>query len=96
MPLTFLARFKVRPEKDAEFVELIRAAEAVAATEPATLQYKFYRLNDAHDFAVFECFTGSDGDKAHQANPENVPIIAGMIECMEGTYAREYLLDVEG
>lgn len=96
MPLTFLARFKVRPEKDAEFVELIRAAEAVAATEPDTLQYKFYRLSDEHGFAVFESFTGPNGDEAHQANPENVPIITKMIECMEGTYAREYLLDVEG
>ena len=96
MPMTFLARFKVKPDKDAEFVELTRAAEAIAAEEPYTLAYKFYRLDEPHAFAVFECFTGSEGDAAHQANPANVPIIERMIECMDGTYTREYLHDVEG
>jgi len=94
MPTTFIARFKVRPDKDAEFVELIRAAEAVAADEPDTLDYRFYRLDEPHAFAVFESFTGPEGDVAHQANPANVPIIERMIACMDGTYTREYLHDV--
>lgn len=96
MPMTFLARFKVKPDKDTEFVELIRAAEDVAAQEPGTLQYKFYRLDEPHAFAVLECFTDEQADEAHQANPANVPIIEKMLACMDGTYTREYLLDVDG
>ena len=96
MPTTFLSRFKVKPEKDAEFVKLIRQAEAVAAREKDTLEYRFYRLEEPHAFAVFESFTGPQADEAHQANPDNAPIIEQMIACMDGGYEREYLYDVEG
>jgi (4S)-4-hydroxy-5-phosphonooxypentane-2,3-dione isomerase len=92
--MTFLARFRIKPDKVAEFAALTREAERVAASEPDTLAYKFYRLDEPGAFAVFESFTGPEADEAHQANPANVPIIARMIDCMEGTYTREYLHDV--
>ncbi|WP_340588835.1 putative quinol monooxygenase [Erythrobacter alti] len=95
MPTTFLSRFKVKPDKDAEFVELIGAMEDNARREPDTLQYKFYRLEEPNAFAVYESFTSEEADKAHQENPENAPVIAKMIECIDGTYHREYLYDVK-
>jgi len=96
MPITFLSRFTVKPGNEAEFVDLIDAMEANAMEEPDTLQYKFYRLAEPHAFAVFESFTGPEADAAHQANPANAPIIEKMVECIDGTYVREYLYDVEG
>lgn len=95
MPVTFLSRFKIKPETDAEFMGLIREMEAVAATEADTLQYKFYRLDDAGGFAVFESFTSEEADFAHQSNPASQHIIAKMIDCIDGTYLREYLYPVE-
>ena len=50
MSYTFLARFRVKPDHDAEFVELIDAMEANAKTEPKTLEYKFYRLDETGGF----------------------------------------------
>lgn len=94
MPMTFLARFQVKPEKEAEFIDLVFAAEREAANEPDTLAYKFYRLDEPCHYAVFESFTDASADEAHQANPANVPIIEKMISCMAGTYTREYLHDV--
>lgn len=94
MPMTFLARFQVRPEKEDEFVDLVYAAERIAADEPDTLAYKFYKLDKPGAYAVFESFASAAGDEAHQANPANVPIIEKMIACMDGTYHREYLHDV--
>lgn len=95
MPTTFLSRFKIKPGTDAEFVELIDAMEANAAQEPDTLQYKFYRLEEPNAFAVYESFTNAAADEAHQQNPESAPIIARMIDCIDGTYHREYLFDIE-
>jgi autoinducer 2-degrading protein len=95
MPMTFLARFKVKPEKDAEFVGLIHQMEKVAAAEPETLGYKFYRLEGPHEFGVFESFANEAADKVHQENPAAAPIIEKMMACMDGTYTREYLHDVE-
>ena len=45
-------------------------------------------------FGVFESFVDADGDRTHQANPASAPIIARMIECIDGTYVREMLHDV--
>ena len=93
MAFTFLSRFRVKPERDAEFVGLIPQMEANAAAEPATLGYKFYRLDEPNMYGVFESFVDADGDRAHQANSASAPIIARMIECIDGNYVREMLHD---
>jgi (4S)-4-hydroxy-5-phosphonooxypentane-2,3-dione isomerase len=95
MPTTFLSRFKVKPEKDAEFLGLIQQMEQIAADEPDTLSYKFYRLQEAHAFGVFESFTNEAADLSHQQNPASSPVIEKMLACMDGSYTREYLFDVE-
>lgn len=95
MPFSFLSRFRIKPECDAEFVELIDQMEALAAAESDTLAYKFYRLDQDGSYAVFESFTDEAADKAHQANPASAPIIARMIEIIDGGYEREMLYDVK-
>lgn len=94
MAYTFLSRFRIKPERDAEFVELIAEMERHAAAEPDTLAYKFYRLDRDGGYAVFESFTDEAADKAHQANPASAPAIGKMIEIIEGGYTRELLYDV--
>lgn len=92
MSWTFLSRFKVKPQHDSDFAALIPSMEANAAEEPGTLAYKFYRLSEPNAFAVFESFVDEAADQTHQANPESAPIIAKMINYIDGTYTREYLL----
>ncbi|OYY70299.1 putative quinol monooxygenase [Sphingomonas sp. 28-63-12] len=94
MSWTFLSRFSVKPDHDADFAALIPLMEANAAEEPGTLAYKFYRRADPHSFAVFESFVDEAADKAHQANPKSAGIIAEMIACMDGPYTRDYLLAI--
>jgi (4S)-4-hydroxy-5-phosphonooxypentane-2,3-dione isomerase len=92
MTWTFVSRFKVKPERHADFVALIPQAEANAAEESGTLAYKFYRLGAPHSFAVFESFVDEAADQTHQANPKSTAIIEKMIDYIDGTYTREYLL----
>lgn len=94
MTMTFLARFKIKADRDADFVALIEAAEKIAADEPGTLAYKFYRLEEPHGFAVYESFADEEAEQAHQKNPQTAPLIEKMLECMDGTYTREYLYPV--
>lgn len=94
MTWTFLSRFSIKPDRDAEFVTLIPPMEANAAAEPGTLQYKFYRLETPLAYAVYESFVDEAADQAHMANPASADIMAAMIECIDGTYTREYLLPV--
>jgi autoinducer 2-degrading protein len=94
MAYSFLSRFRIKPERDAEFVRLAREMEALAPHEPGTLAYKFYRLAEPHMFAVYESFVDEAADKAHIESAHGAPIIAKMLDCMDGSYSRELLFDL--
>jgi autoinducer 2-degrading protein len=94
MAFSFLSRFRIKPEKEADFVALVPKIEAISAREPWTLAYKFYRLDEPGMFAVYESFTDESGDAKHQQNPENVALIDDIVACIDGTYTREYLHDI--
>lgn len=92
MSHTFIARMKVYPHKISEFIDACRRMErAVAAGEPDTLYYKFYRLREPNAFAVIESFKSEAADKAHQETPHFKEIAPAMIACLDGGYTREYL-----
>lgn len=95
MAHSFIARFRIRPDKETEFIDLTREMEALAPSEPGTLSYKFYRLAEPGMFAVYESFVDAEADRVHMDYPHNKLLIERMIACMEGTYVREYLLDVD-
>lgn len=95
MAFSFLSRFRIRADKEAEFIALAREMEALAPSEPGTLAYQFYRLAEPGMFAVYERFTDEEADQAHIAYPHNQPLIERMIACMDGSYTRELLYDLE-
>ncbi len=95
MAFSFLSRFRIRADKEAEFIELAKAMEALAPSEPGTLSYQFYRLAEPGMFAVYERFTDEEADKAHGAYDHNKSLIERMIACMDGSYTRELLYDLE-
>ena len=95
MAFSFLSRFRIRADKEAEFIALAREMEALAPSEPGTLAYQFYRLAEPGMFAVYERFIDEEADQAHMAYPHNQPLIERMIACMDGSYTRELLYDLE-
>jgi autoinducer 2-degrading protein len=95
MAFSFLSRFRIKPDKEAEFIGLTREMEALAPDEPGTLAYKFYRLAEPGMFAVYESFVDEAADRAHVEHPLNQPLIQKMVACMEGSYTREILFDVD-
>lgn len=94
MAYSFLSRFRIAAGKEDEFVALARQMEALAADEPGTLGYQFYRLAEPGMFAVYERFVDEAADQAHMAYPHNQPLIERMIACMDGSYERELLFDL--
>lgn len=92
MAHTFIARMKIFPDKQAQFIDACERMErAVAEHEPDALLYKFYRLREENAFAVIESFRTEAADAAHQASAHFKDIAPAMIECIDGGYAREYL-----
>lgn len=91
--LTFIARMKVKPDKEQEFVRLSeRLTERVLATEPNTLIYQFFRQRDKPlEFAVIEQFTDEAAEEFHRNTPHFNELAPPLIDCIDGTYHREYL-----
>lgn len=95
MAYSFLSRFRIKPERETEFLGLARQMEALAPLEPATLAFRFFRLSEPGMFAVYESFVDEAGDKAHMETDHGKPLIEKMLGCMDGSYAREILYDLE-
>ena len=95
MAYSFLSRFRVKADRDADFVKLCREMESVVHLEPGTLGFKFFRLEEPGMFAVYESFVDEAADKAHQETDHGRPIIEKMMTCMDGTYHREMLYDLD-
>lgn len=91
--LTFLARMKVKADKEQQFIDLAKQlTEKTLANEAGVSLYKFYRLRDEPlGFAVLEAFVDEAAEEAH-LNAEHFKALApGLLECLDGTYVREYL-----
>lgn len=94
MAYSFLSRFRIKAEREADFVALAKQMEGLVHLEPGTLAFKFYRLEEPGMFAVYESFVDEAADKAHMETAQGKPIIAQMLDCMDGSYSREFLLDL--
>ncbi|API60316.1 antibiotic biosynthesis monooxygenase [Tardibacter chloracetimidivorans] len=95
MAYSFLSRFRIRPDREQAFIDLAREMESLVDREPGTLAFKFFRLEEPGMFAVYESFVDEAADKAHMETEHGKPVIAKMLECMEGSYSREMLYDLE-
>ena len=91
--MTFLARMKVKEGKEADFIRLANElTEKVRANEPETTAYEFFKLREeVRGYAVFEQFTSEEAEEAHRNKPHFVEIAPDLIDCIDGTYVREFL-----
>ena len=95
MAYTFLSRFRIKPDRQADFIALARQMEALVDREPGTLAFKFFRLEEPDMFAVYESFVDQAADKAHMETDHGKPLIDQMVGCMDGSYQRELLHDLD-
>lgn len=95
--LTFIARMTVKEGKEDEYIKLAKALmEKVHANEPECRLYQFYRLRDGERrFAALEAFTDEAAEEAHRNTPWFNELAPPLLECLDGTYEREYLDPLE-
>jgi quinol monooxygenase YgiN len=91
--MTFLARMKIKQGKEEKFIRIAKAlTEKVAALEPGTVNYEFFKLRDEPmGYAVYEQFVSEEAEEAHRNTPHFQELAPGMIDCIDGTYVREFL-----
>lgn len=95
--LTFVARMTVKEGKEQDFIRLAKElTEEVLANEPETKTYQFYRLREEErGYAVIEAFTDDAAEEAHRDTPHFHRLAPDLIDCLDGTYVREYLDPLE-
>ncbi len=91
--LTFLARMKVQEGREQEFIDLMKQlTEKTLVNEPGVKLYQFYRLRDEErGFAVLEAFVDEAAEQAHLDTEHFHELAPGILDCLDGTYVREYL-----
>ena len=91
--MTFLARMKVKEDKVDDFVRLAKTlTEKVHELEPETVNYEFFKLRDEpFSYAVYEQFTSDEAEEAHRDTPHFKELAPDLIDCIDGTYVREFL-----
>jgi len=91
--MTFIARMQVKPGREAEFEDLARRlTERVRAEEPGALHYEFFRLPETErGYAVFESFADEAAEEAHRNTPHFFELAPPLVDCLDGTYVREFL-----
>ena len=95
--LTFLARMKVKEGKEQEFIRLAKElTEKTLANEAGVKTYQFYRLRDEErGFGVIEAFIDDSAEEAHRNTDHFNELAPGLLDCLDGTYVREYLDPLE-
>jgi quinol monooxygenase YgiN len=69
----------------------------VHALEPETTIYQFFRERDKPlHYAVIEQFTSEAAEEAHRDTPHFHRFAPPLIDCLDGTYVREYLDPLAG
>jgi autoinducer 2-degrading protein len=95
MAFSFLSRFRIRGDRADEFIALAREMEELSKQEPGTLHYKFFKLAEPGMYAVHESFVDEAADAAHMAYDHNKELIEQIVGCMDGSYERELLFDLD-
>lgn len=95
--LTFLARMKTKAGKEGEFIRLAKElTELTLANEPGVVTYQFYRLRDEdRGFGVIEAFVDEAAEERHRDTPYFHELAPSLLDCLDGTYVREYLDPLE-
>ena len=91
--MTFLARMKVKADKVDDFIRLAnQLTEKVHQLEPETTAYQFFKLRDESlGYAVYEQFVSEEAEEAHRNTPHFLELAPALIDCIDGTYVREFL-----
>ena len=94
---TFISRMTVKEGREAEYVALCRKLEAqVHANEPDTLWYAFFKLREPRRYAVVESFVDEAAEHRHMNSKWLAEVGPALVDCLDGTWQREYLDPLPG
>lgn len=90
--VTFLSRMTVKAGREADYERLVtKLTKVTLESEPDVIYYEFFKLREPRRYAVLESFKTQEAEHAHLETAHFKEIAPGILDCLEGTYVREYL-----
>jgi len=94
--ITFVSRMTCKAGREKEFIGYCRQLEDyVKANEPDTLLFEFFRLREPLRYAVLESFPDEAAEHRHMHSKFLAEVAPKLVDCLDGTWAREYLDPLE-
>lgn len=98
--ITFVSRMTIKDGKEAEFVRNCQALEQDVASRESpdrTLWFGFFKLRDGERrYCVVESFADEAAEHEHMASPWLAARIQTFVDCVDGTWEREYFDPLAG
>jgi len=90
--ITFISRMTVKAGREGEFERVCRElTDTVHEREPAVIYFEFFRLREPRRYAVLESFTDEASEHTHMNSSWLAAVIPTIVDCVDGTWEREYL-----
>lgn len=90
--ITFISRMTVKSGRERDFVDACNElTEQVKANEKGVIYYEFFKLREPRRFAVLESFPSEEAEHAHMNSSWLAAIGPKIVDCLDGTWEREYL-----
>lgn len=90
--ITFLSRMTVKPGREHDFVRVCNELTAkVKANEKDLVYYEFFKLREPRRYAVLESFPDETVEHDHMNSPWMAELAPAIMDCLDGSFVREYL-----
>lgn len=90
--ITFISRMTVKAGRERDFERVCAELTAtVREREPDTIYFEFFRLREPRRYAVLESFPDEASEQAHMASPWLAAVIPNIVDCVDGSWEREYM-----
>lgn len=81
----------VKEGREEEFVRVCTSLTQQVHARETPVYFEFFKLREPRRYAVLESFESEEAEHAHMNTPWLAAIAPTIIDCVDGTWEREYL-----
>ena len=89
--VTFISRMTVKAGREQDFVRACTELTRDVKAHEKPIYYEFFKLREPRRYAVLESFATEEEEHAHMGSQWLAAHAPMIIECVDGTWEREYL-----
>ena len=89
--VTFISRMTVKPGREQEFVRVCTELTRKVQANESPIYFEFFKLREPRRYAVLESFASEEEEHAHMNSAWLAEHAPAIIDCVDGTWEREYL-----